>query len=663
MSELYQMYKKIIFGITIFFTIIPLFISCNQKQTFYKPKAIEGVLDLRNWDEFTNQVISLDGDWEFYWNLLIEPSQFTKDMQPFTYIEVPKAWNKQGNFRYSFPAFGYATYRLHILHNLKCVGQIKTLLMPYVHSAYTIWVNGKIISQNGKVGTSKATMIPFQLPVITQFVIDSSDTEIVLHISNFQQRTGGILRSIKYGNYDIINKQYELDLFITLFVTSALFIIFLYHIGLFVVNKGYKPNLYFALFCAIIGFRLLLTDEKLFVKIVPTLPWDVYLRMEYATLLFAIIFFAHFIDSLYLKMVNSIILRASDIYFSLFFIFVLVVPISYVSYGLIFIQMGLVVVSLYLVFIMIKATSTETKKSFLYISGTIILFFTLVNDILYTQQLIQSIYLFGIGLIVFVFMQSLSALEESIKIQNRLITINSELEIARRIQKTILPEVVPSTRSIHVEACYIPMDEIGGDFYHFYELDDERLGIIIADVTGHGIPASLIASTVNIAFSLQKNQADNPTVLLANMNTILHGKTGGQPITALYAFVDASQKVVKFSRAGHPPPLIWSKSTNKVIEVNVPGKILGVFKTIKNESIAYPLHSNDRIILYTDGITEIRNSKNEIFGIERFMSCIEAHHHKSAAELIDIIVNTIIQWAGSKNKITDDITIVIVEMK
>jgi Serine phosphatase RsbU, regulator of sigma subunit len=207
------------------------------------------------------------------------------------------------------------------------------------------------------------------------------------------------------------------------------------------------------------------------------------------------------------------------------------------------------------------------------------------------------------------------------------------------------------------------MDEIGGDFYHFYELDDERLGIIIADVTGHGIPASLIASTVNIAFSLQRNQADNPAALLANMNTILYGKTGGQPITALYAYIDASQKVVKFSRAGHPLPLIWNKSSNKVIEINVPGKILGVFKTINNQITTYPIHSNDRIILYTDGITEIRNSRNEIFGLERFISCIEKNHHKSTAELIDIIVDTVIQWAGSKNKITDDITIVIVEIK
>ncbi|MGQ9844509.1 MAG: PP2C family protein-serine/threonine phosphatase, partial [Spirochaetota bacterium] len=300
---------------------------------------------------------------------------------------------------------------------------------------------------------------------------------------------------------------------------------------------------------------------------------------------------------------------------------------------------------------------------FLFITGTLVMFLTLVNDILYTQLLIHSIYLFEIGLLVFAFTQSLAALEESVKIQNRLTTINSELDIARRIQKTILPKVVPSTRSIHVEACYIPMDAIGGDFYHFYELDDDRLGIIIADVTGHGIPASLIASTVNIAFSLQKNQADDPATLLDNMNTILYGKTGGQPITALYAFIDASQQVIKFSRAGHPLPLIWDKSSNKLIEVNVPGKILGVFKTIKNESIAYPIHSNDRIILYTDGITEIRNSKNEIFGIERFKSCIETNHHKSTAELIDIIVDTIIQWAGSKNQITDDITIVIVEMK
>lgn len=657
------MHKKFVFFSVIFFAILLTFTNCNHKKTLYKPRALEGVLDLRDWDESSNQIISLDGDWEFYWNQLIEPSQFTKDIKPFTHIEVPKAWNKQPSYRYSFPAFGYATYRLHIIHNAKYIGQIKTINMPYVHSAYTLWINGKIVSQNGRVGTSKSTMVPFQLPVITQFVIDSSVTEIVLHISNFQQRAGGILRSIKYGNYDIINKQFELDLFITLFVTAALFVILLYHIGLFVVNKGYKPNIYFALFCAFVGLRLLLTDEKLFVKMIPYLPWDVYLRLEYGTMLFGVIAFANFMNGLYQKQASKMVTQIITIYFSFFIIFVFTVPVSYVSYALILIQIGLFLSGLYFLFVLIRATTTESTNSIIYIGGCIIMFFTLVNDILYSQQLINSIYLFEIGLLVFVFTQSLAALEESMKIQNRLITINSELEIARRIQKTILPEVVPSTPSFHVEACYIPMDEIGGDFYHFYELDEERIGIVIADVTGHGIPASLIASTVNIAFSLQRNHADNPAAVLANMNNILYGKTGGQPITALYTYIDTSQKVVKFSRAGHPLPLILQGNNKKVIEIEVPGKILGVFKTIKNDVTTYPIHSNDRIILYTDGITEIRNTRNQIFGIERFITCIEKNHNKSSRDLIDSIVDTVIQWAGSKDKISDDITLVVVDIK
>ncbi len=649
--------------IIIFFIFILLFINCDHKKTFYEPRAIDGILDLRNWDESSSQIISLDGDWEFYWNQLIEPSQFAKDIKPFSYIEVPKAWNKQASYRYSFQAFGYATYRLHILHNVKYIGQIKTINMPYVHSAYTLWINGKVVSQNGKVGTSKSTMVPFQLPVITQFVIDSSVTEVVLHISNFQQRAGGILRSIKYGNYDIINKQYELNLFITLFVTAALIVILLFHIGLFVVNKGYKPNIYFALFCAFIGFRLLLTDEKLFVKMIPSLPWDAYLRMEYGTILFGVISFANFMNDLYQKQANKTVTQIITVYFSLFIIFVFTVPISYVSYALILIQIGLFLSGLYFLFVLIRATSTESANSIIFIGGYIIMFFTLINDVLYSQQLIKSIYLFEIGLLVFVFTQSLAALEESIKIQNRLITINSELEIARRIQKTILPEIVPSTPSFHVEACYIPMDEIGGDFYHFYELDEERIGVLIADVTGHGIPASLIASTVNIAFSLQRNHADNPAAVLVNMNTILYGKTGGQPITALYTYIDASQKVVKFSRAGHPLPLLLQGDSKKVIEIEVPGKILSVFKTIKNDVTTYPIHSNDRIILYTDGITEIRNDKNQIFGIDRFISCIEKNHNKSSRDLIDSIVDTVVNWAGSKDRITDDITLVIIDIK
>ncbi len=316
------MYKKNIF-IFILFTFVAC-ISCNQSNTFNNPVAVNGVLDLRSQGESIHQVLALDGEWEFYWNSLIEPSQFAKDIKPHAYIKVPGAWNKQKNFKNAFPAFGYATYRLRIIHDTRDIGNIKTLMMPYVHSAYTLWVNGKIASRNGRVGTSDATMTPFQLPLIAQFIVDSPTTELVLHISNFQQRTGGILRSIKYGNYDIIIKQYELKIFITLFVTAALLVILLYHIGLFIFNKGYTTNLYFAFYCAVIGLRLLLIDEKLFVKYVSSLPWDMYLRMEYCTILLGIISFAQFIKGLYPKNINRKVLYSINIYFAFsFFLYAL----------------------------------------------------------------------------------------------------------------------------------------------------------------------------------------------------------------------------------------------------------------------------------------------------------------------------------------------------
>lgn len=658
-------YNKVYLYWTFCFLFVMIFINsgCKQKSSVYNPMATQGVLDLRDFDESSNVIISLDGQWEFYWDQLIDPSDFKKNTKPITYIQVPKAWNKQEDVSYSFPAFGYATCRLMILHNVKFAGQIKTIKMPFLHTAYRLWANGKLISENGKVGTSKESMVPFQLPTITQFAIDSSTTELVLQISNFQQRNGGILRSIYYGNFNPINKHHEIDLFITLFVVAALFIVLIYHLGLFVINRTYHPNLYFALFCAIIAIRVLLTDEKLFVKLIPFLPWEIYLRLEYLTIMFGMVTFAHFVNELFQKKLNTIILKSIDIYFGFFAIFVLVVPVMYVSYSLIYINIALILSGLYMLIVMIRGTNYNSPNSLFYIFGVIFLFFTLIHDILFAQQLINSVYLLEIGLLIFVFTQSLVALEESIKIQNRLVTINSELEIARKIQKTILPEVIPSTQKIRIEACYIPMDEIGGDFYHFYELDDNKVGALIADVTGHGIPASLIASTVNIAFSLQRNHASNPAEVMANMNSILYGKTGGQPITALYAYIDSSDMIVKFSRAGHPLPLILQSDTKKVKEINVPGKILGVFNVIKTDVVECKINIHDRIILYTDGIVEIRNMKNEIFGLDRFISYIEKFYYLNPEEFIDIIIDALIQWAGDKNRITDDITLVIIDIK
>jgi len=133
-------------------------------------------------------------------------------------------------------------------------------------------------------------------------------------------------------------------------------------------------------------------------------------------------------------------------------------------------------------------------------------------------------------------------------------------------------------------------------------------------------------------------------------------------ITALYAFIDCERMIAKFSRAGHPLPLILKGDTGKVAELKMPGRIIGGFNAVNTAVVSCPLHAGDRIVLYTDGITEARNAKGDIFGEERFVAYLEANGNKSTRELLDGIIDVVVKWTGGQTNIGDDITIIIMSV-
>src|SRR5262249_60340112 len=119
------------------------------------------------------------------------------------------------------------------------------------------------------------------------------------------------------------------------------------------------------------------------------------------------------------------------------------------------------------------------------------------------------------------------------------------------------------------------MTDVAGDFYDFLELDARRLGILIADVSGHGVPAALIASMVKVALAAQRDHADSPAAVLAGMNEALCGRLAGQYVTAAYLFVDSESRLIRYGAAGHPPLVRCSRADGNVHEVGHNGLSLG----------------------------------------------------------------------------------------
>jgi serine phosphatase RsbU (regulator of sigma subunit) len=249
--------------------------------------------------------------------------------------------------------------------------------------------------------------------------------------------------------------------------------------------------------------------------------------------------------------------------------------------------------------------------------------------------------------------------------EKELATIARELETARQIQSFILPQKTVDIKGIQLTAHYVPMASVAGDFYDFARVDQKRLGILVADVSGHGVPASLISAMVKIAFVSQLPHADDPARLLTGINQVLCGKLESDFVTAGYLYIDTQKKSVTYAGAGHPPLYLWRGSENKIYEYREKGIILGQFEDAQYQNIDLALISGDRFLLYTDGIIEASNAAGEFFGWDLFKEFITSHAGLSAGQFADDLIQRVTGWSGknSQETLDDDLTLVIADFE
>jgi len=181
---------------------------------------------------------------------------------------------------------------------------------------------------------------------------------------------------------------------------------------------------------------------------------------------------------------------------------------------------------------------------------------------------------------------------------------------------------------------------------------------LIADVSGHGVPAALIASMVKLAASAQRANANNPAELLSGMNAALFGNTQHQFVTAAYAHLDSEAGELRYSAAGHPPMLLVRGG--EVIEVKENGLMLAAFSSPAYLNAVCALEPGDRLLLYTDGIVEAANAEQEEFGQERLQALLRKCVGLPHTETADRIMSAVQQWAVSQE---DDLTVLVCDYR
>ncbi len=255
--------------------------------------------------------------------------------------------------------------------------------------------------------------------------------------------------------------------------------------------------------------------------------------------------------------------------------------------------------------------------------------------------------------------------EAHAQIAQQLIAMNIEMEMGRQIQLSILPKSTPKLEGIEIVARYMPMTAVAGDFYDFIIVDEKRLGILVADVSGHGLPSALIASMLQVALTAQAGNASDPGRVLAGLNLALCGKFEYNFVTAVYVYVDLEKKTLTYAGAGHPPLLFWAKSAGGAKEVMENGLVLGMIPEATYQSLQIPIAAGDRGILYTDGIPETKNPAEVEFGTDRIKQFMEKNHQLSADQFADGLIDHLSGWAeeprGQRQQ--DDITVLTIDFK
>lgn len=246
------------------------------------------------------------------------------------------------------------------------------------------------------------------------------------------------------------------------------------------------------------------------------------------------------------------------------------------------------------------------------------------------------------------------------KIVFRNLEIEEHLETARLIQRKLLPAGPPVVRGFRMHALYLPMDKVGGDFYNIAQSGDS-LSVFIADVSGHGLASSYLSLIAKMALEnagpgIPANQ------VLGNINgAIFRSTVKNNYVTAFFAEIDVKSRIMRYSGAGHLPPLVYRAGTGGFIELRTRGKPLGWFSSLALEEKSLQLEQGDRLVVYTDGITECMNRKREMFGEERFLGFIKSRRSLEPQEFTGALMDTLEQYCGSKN-FEDDITLIVLDV-
>ncbi|MCP4129519.1 MAG: SpoIIE family protein phosphatase [bacterium] len=683
--------KKYNIGLVFLLSLVLLGSCANKTKQETAPMAVEGYIDLEEWDFINNGPIDLDGEWEFYWNRQYEPGTITSEEPSF--IKTPASWIDTTVEGKKLSRDGYATYRLHF--SVKNPGT----LALYIHSIATasrVWINGKSVLKLGHVGKSHTDEKPRDIPEIVEFHTEDMDNEVLIQVSNYRSYHSGIVRSITLGTPEQLHKIRDQGLIFDVFLFGSLIVIGFYHFALFLFRRNERASLWFALSCVLFSFRAVFNNERIFAQIFNFMSWELFMTFNFLTISLIAPLFVKFVYSLYpgqmSKKLNYFFYSFGILYSTIILTTSMRIFTGFLYYYLLVVLMA----ASYVIAVFIRSVFQKREGAAISLAGFAILFLTAINDTLVAGDYIQSIYLSSFGLFFFFLAQALNLslrfsrafsetekfselLEEKVllrtkelnserdRLKERTVAIEIEMDLAKRIQQKLIPASAPAD---YIHSLNKPMDLLGGDFYDFLRFRDSKtIGIFISDVSGHGVPASFITSMVKTSLLQAGALKDDPAMLLGYLNEILMEQTAGNFVTAFYGVYYPETKKIRYANAGHNQPYLIAESGITAFD-GKKGLPLAIMKTEEMEEMGkgfvnneFNLNGMKKILFYTDGLVEATHSNDtgitfEDAGVEDVLFKLR---DRSCNEFIDDLYTELVNFRGSPN-FEDDVCMICLNL-
>lgn len=362
------------------------------------PRAQKGLLDLRQIN-FNNRVINLDGEWAFYWKKFINPAtpSLPKAKQ---YISVPGSWSQENT---GLSPVGYGSYHLRILLPEKTPPL--AIRLKNIHTAYRAWCNGKLVARQGKVASTRKES---QAETFFQnaFITAAPVTDIFLHVSNFHHKDAGIIISMQMGAEKNIRSIYEKNTMLDFFLFGSILVISIFYLMHFLLRKNDVTYLYFSIFCFTVSLRIFIFGNLNFSHLVYPLSWTFIFKAAILTYLAAVMLFARYVSILYPEEFSKNIFRIIIVTMGFFAGITVFVDTMFVSRIVQFSNAATLAAALYVIFVIIQACFRKREGAIIFLAGFIIIFITIINDILYDSLIVQTTFLLPMGFFFFLLLQT-----------------------------------------------------------------------------------------------------------------------------------------------------------------------------------------------------------------------------------------------------------------